>query len=76
MQGFARNLNTIIGLILKLNSTIEINDLYTRDERNANGMINKMNDIVAFFGKVKPLGITIADDYGRITSADWSTMQD
>lgn len=75
LQGFARNLNTVNGLILKFNQLCEVDDRLTRDERNASGLMNKLKDIIAFFGKVVPRQLTIADDYGRITSSPWVTLQ-
>lgn len=72
---FARNLNTMHGLLLKLNQYMEYDDTYTRDERIANGLMNQLRDILESFDKIIPKRFMTVDAYGRITSTDWDTSQ-
>ena len=58
IPGFARNINTMHGLLLKLNHYMEYDDKYTRDERIGNGLLNQIHDIIANIGKLKPLTYT------------------
>ena len=75
LTGFARTLNTIHGLILKLNNIIKFNDKITRDTTTIQGCINKINDIIANFGELVPGHLMIVDDYGRIRSSGYTTEQ-
>lgn len=75
LEGFARNLNTIHGLILKVNRMLRMNDSLTRDERTVQGAINLLNDKIAYFGEQRPNEVMVVDDYGRSQSASLSTLQ-
>lgn len=74
--GFARSLNTIHGLILKINHLLEFNDTQTRRDDTVQGLINKMNDCIAKINDLTPNQFTIIDSYGRIHSAPISTAQE
>lgn len=75
LDGLADNLNTVLGLILKINAMLEMNDKKTRDTQTVQGCINKINDIIAKFDRIIPGQFTIVDEYGRITSSAWTTAQ-
>ena len=75
IPGFARNINTMHGLLLKLNHYMEYDDKYTRDERIGNGLLNQIHDIIANIGKLKPRRFVTIDDTGRMVEADWDTRQ-
>lgn len=76
LTGFARTLNTIHGLILKLNNLIHFNDEITRDTTTLQGCINKINDIIRSFGKLIPGQLVVVDNYGRISSSPYTSSQD
>jgi hypothetical protein len=76
LEGFAKNLNTQNGLILKTNKILEYNDDLTRDTRTVNGCVNYLQDIIARFHKMIPGQVMVVDSYGRLHSAkhegdDW-----
>ena len=75
LDGFARDLNTIHGLILKINRLLLLNDKFTRDERTLQGTINLLNDKIAQFGKQTPNEVMVVDSYGRTQSANTYTLQ-
>lgn len=75
LEGFARNLNTLHGLILKINQVLLSNDKLTRDKRTVQGVINQLNDMIAQFGKLIPGQLALVDNYGRFHSSDWETLQ-
>lgn len=72
---FHRNLNTMHGLLLKVNEFLEFDDTYTRDKRIANGVMNELRDTIAKFDKLIPRNFITIDDYGRFHSTDWDTIQ-
>lgn len=76
LNGFARTLNTIHGLILQINNILLTNDSHTRDPYTVQGSINILNDIIAKFDIIAPDQIMIVDDYGRIHSAPYTTAQE
>lgn len=76
LEGFARNLNTLHGLILKINQVLLPNDKLTRDKRTVQGVINQLNDMINQFGKLIPGQLALVDNYGRFHSSDWNTLQD
>ena len=47
IEGFAVNLNTIHGLILKINQMLDYGNTLTRDQSTVQGAINSLNDEVA-----------------------------
>jgi hypothetical protein len=75
MKGFARNLNTIHGLILRINQLLETGDKYSRERTTIQGTLNTLNDLIDRFDKMKPAHFTIIDEYGRVQSSDWNTQQ-
>lgn len=76
LKGFARNYNTIHGLILRINQMLEADNLLTRDLKTVQGSINTLNDIIHLFSNLNPEKIAVTDKYGRITTTgligdDW-----
>ena len=76
LEGFARDTNTIHGLLMLLNRKLLNGDIHTRDERTVQGAINSLNDKIAQFGKQTPNQVMVVDNYGRTQSAQVSTLQD
>lgn len=70
LEGFARNLNTLHGLILKTNDMLLADDSLTRENDTVQGCINKINDILAKFTTLTPGQIITVDHYGRIHSSE------
>lgn len=68
LEGFARTLNTIHGMILKINQMLLIDDAYTRDQTTVQGVINVLNDIIHKFEIIAPKQVMLVDDYGRMHS--------
>ena len=75
LDNFARQLNTIHGLILQVNKMLEIDDFDTRDRATLQGCINIVNDIINKFEVLAPNNFLIVDDYGRVNTAHWDTLQ-
>lgn len=76
LEGFARNLNTIHGLIVELNNRLMSDDTWTRQLDTAQGAINIMNDLIEKISELKPKDVVIVDEYGHMHSAqtlddDW-----
>lgn len=69
LEGFARNLNTIHGLIIKINEVLKLDDKTTRDNTTVQGCINTINDIIAKFSELSPDRLLITNSYGQVTSA-------
>ena len=72
---FAKDMNTIHGLILKINQMLLAGDKVTRDNSTVQGCINLINDILDKFDQLKPAEIVMVDTYGRIHSGDWDSKQ-
>lgn len=72
---FARNLNTMHGMLLKINRYMEYDDDFTRDERIGNGLLNQVKDLIANIGKLVPRTFVTIDDTGRMIETDWDTRQ-
>lgn len=72
---FARKLNTIHGLILKMNQVIDSEDTDTRDLKTIQGALNTFNDWISHLGKLDSQDIVIVDNYGRLTSAPANVTQ-
>jgi hypothetical protein len=63
LEGFAYSLNTIHGLILKLNNILETDDVYSRNPNTVQGCINRLNDIFDKFNALKPKHfLTVGND--------------
>ena len=80
INGFARELNTIHGLILQINKLLLTNDIHTRDSYTLQGALNVINDIIDKFEIIAPGQFVIIDDYGRVHSAthsedDWIDIE-
>jgi hypothetical protein len=73
LTGFARTLNTIHGLILKVNQLLELEDTETRDRTTFAGTINSLNDILNKFDILEANKFTVVDSYGRIRTGDTVT---
>ena len=76
LEGFARTLNTIHGLILRVNQLMEFNDTETRDTKTAQGALNTINDIIDKIRELNPRDLVIVDSYGRVHSSPWTTAQE
>lgn len=76
LKNFARELNTIHGLILKTNYMLLYGDSFTRDQSTVQGCINVLNDIIAKFEFINPGEIMTVDSYGRIHSTPYTTSQE
>lgn len=70
LVGFARNLNTIHGMLIKINALLNTDDVLTRNTDTVQGCINYLNDIIDLFGGLKPNSFNIVNDKGKIVSAD------
>ena len=75
MPGFADDINTLHGLILKVNKILLAGDVLTRDRATVQGAINTLNDIIDKFDQLIPSEIVMVDLYGRIHSGDWDSKQ-
>ena len=75
LVGFARNFNTIHGLILRLNNLLELNDSLTRDTKTVQGCINTLNDIINKFDELEFNKILVTDSTGRIITEDLNNLQ-
>lgn len=76
LEGFARTLNTIHGLILQVNKFFQFNNSLTRDSSTIQGCLNQIKDIVHSFNDLNPGDTVLVDEYGRLvglkhTSDDW-----
>lgn len=72
---FARKLNTIHGMILKMNQVIDSEDTDTRDLKTIQGALNTFNDWISHLGKLDSQDLVIVDNYGRLTSAPANVTQ-
>ena len=73
LVGFAKTLNTIHGLIIRINALLKFDDYLTRDTKTVQGCINKLNDIINTFATLLPGEMLIVDEYGRVASAPYET---
>ena len=70
LKGFSRTLNTIHGLILKLNYLLEIDDNLTRDTNTLQGCINTIKDIINKFDTLHFNQVLITDQYGKVITKE------
>ena len=70
LSGFARSLNTIHGLIIKINNILKADDVETRDRTTVQGCINSMNDLLNKVDTLRPDCLIISDQYGRMTTME------
>lgn len=75
LEGFARTLNTVHGLIMRINKMLEVNDKETRDPKTVQGCINILNDYITKLNELNPREICVVDSYGRLHSSEWTTAQ-
>lgn len=75
LKDFGNVLNTINGLIVKINQKLADGDMITRDQRTVQGAINTLNDIIAKFSILIPGEFAMVDTYGRVHSGDWDSKQ-
>lgn len=75
LEGFANSLNTIHGLILKINNILETNDIYSRNPNTVQGCINRLNDIFDKFNTLIPKNFLTVGNDGQIHSTNWTTAQ-
>lgn len=75
LPNFGKTLNTINGLILKMNQMLEWDNKLTRDTSTAQGCINMLNDIIGKFGAMRPADLLITDSRGRVIGSDYSMIQ-
>lgn len=73
LKGFAKQLNTIHGLILEINKFLKFNDTLTRDRTTVQGCINQINDIINVFGEINPSDTVIINSYGQFAGARYIT---
>lgn len=73
LEGFARDLNTIHGLILKINQIVEWNNSEIRDLKTVQGCINTINDLVDKINDLIPGQFVITNAYGQLSPASWTT---
>lgn len=66
LVGFARNLNTMLGLIVKINNLINEQDFNSRDRKTIQGTLNCLNDIINFIDELYPNELVFTDQFGRI----------
>ena len=75
LRGFAKNYNTIHGLILKLNYLMEANDNNTRDTSTLKGAINKLNDIFFKIEALIPNSLLSVGLNGKIYSTKYKGVK-
>lgn len=75
LKDFGNVLNTINGLIVRINQKLADGDMITRDQRTVQGAINTLNDIIAKFSILIPGEFAMVDTYGRVHSGDWDSKQ-
>lgn len=68
LKGFAKDLNTINGLILQLNKTYRFDDELTRDLTTIKGTINTLRDYFAKFDILTPGYLLAVNAYGQLDS--------
>lgn len=75
LKDFARTMNTIHGLIIRVNQMLLDGDYDTRDRSTVQGCINSLNDIINKFETLDAHTFVITDDYGRAVSAKFTSKQ-
>ena len=73
LEGFARDINTIHGLLLKINQIVEWNNSEIRDLKTVQGCINTINDLVDKINDLVPGQFVITNAYGQLSPASWTT---
>lgn len=75
LKGFARTLNTIHGLILKINNLLEIDDNLTRDTNTIQGCINTMKDLIYRFDELDFNKMLVTNEYGRVVTQNLADIK-
>jgi len=75
LPGFARDITTMHGLILKIKALLDNDNETTRDTRTIQGALNVLNDKIAQLDTWQPGQFIIVDDYGRFHGADIKGVQ-
>ena len=68
LPGFARNVNTLHGLLLQINETLQAGDNKTRDNTTVQGAINQVHDVLHMFNNLTPSAILGVNKYGNLDS--------
>lgn len=75
LEGFATNINTMLGMILRIRAMLDEEHSDTRDNSTVQGCINLINDIIAKFGERKVTDVMITNNYGQVAGARQTTAQ-
>ncbi len=67
LPGFARDINTIHGLLIRINEILQSGDTKTRDTNTVQGCINSMRDILEIFRDLIPGELYGVDMYGKLS---------
>lgn len=70
LKGFARDINTLHGWIIKLNRLLQLGDESTRSNDTIQGVINQLKDIINLFKILKPGELYGVNRYGKVSSVD------
>lgn len=70
LKGFARNTNTLNGLIIDLNRLMATDKPDTRDRSTVQGAINYLNDTAIKIHTLTPGEFPVIDHYGRLNSGE------
>lgn len=73
LKGFARNYNTIHGLILRLNQILDLDNPESRNLDTIQGALNSIRDVLGYLHNIKPNELLVTDDYGRFTTTKITT---
>lgn len=73
LKDFARKLNTIHGMILKMNQLIDEENTGSRDLDTIQGVLNNLNDWISKLGTFDSQELVMVDNYGRLQSANVDT---
>lgn len=68
LKGFARDFNTMHGLVLNINYLLEKDNTLIRDYTSVQGALNRIKDLFSQFGELRANEILVTDKYGQITS--------
>lgn len=73
LKEFARNYNTIHGLILRLNQILDLDNPESRNLDTVQGALNSVRDVLGYLHNIKPNEIMVTDRYGRFTTRTITT---
>ena len=69
LEGFSRDINTLNGMILKLNQFCKFDDLDTRDTKTIQGALNSINDKINELKTLNPGEVVVVNQHGLLDSA-------